>query len=96
MLQHTELTTITNAQCERYFKNYTVIESEMCAISRTSAAATGDSGGPLWEGTGENAKVVGIVKATGNASRYPAIFERASFFQNWFNESIKKLEVELP
>lgn len=82
-------------KCVKAYKNYERHPTErmICAGSKGKGPCIGDAGGPLvafdsepwWQGSWENAKLVGIVSwANGCAdARYPYVYSRVAAVRDW-------------
>lgn len=87
-LQHAELPTITNEECQA--KGMPAGKTEVCTFdSFGKGACGGDSGGPLALNDGE--LLVGVVSygARFCATGRPDVFTRVSEFVDWIDENIK-------
>lgn len=60
----------------------------MCAGAPPNDACHGDSGGPLYSGTGETAVQFGIVVAGDGCGKKPGVYARVSQFRDWIEKTI--------
>ena len=72
-------------------------DSQICAIDNTYSACNGDSGGPLYHGSGKDVHVVGLVSGGGNENRCgeKSTYQYYTFikpFIPWIKSEIEKFE----
>jgi len=93
VLNFVNLTTISNADCEKVYGSLVVRDSTLCCKGRPEhSTCNGDSGGPLVEkradGKTVHVGVVSFVHAAGCASGNPSGYVRTANYIDWIKEKI--------
>ncbi|XP_068084865.1 brachyurin-like [Anabrus simplex] len=86
VLKYTELTVITNSDCQEVFNKEMIRSSVLCTRGKGGQnVCNGDSGGALVIPTSEGSLQIGIVSfgAVNSCSAYPAAFARVTSFLPW-------------
>ncbi|CAH0625334.1 unnamed protein product [Chrysodeixis includens] len=85
---HVTLQVITNGVCQQTFGS-AIVSSTLCTSGAGgSSTCSGDSGGPLAVGSGNNRVLIGITSfgsASGCQKGFPAAFARVTSFASWIN-----------
>ncbi|XP_050347635.1 collagenase-like [Nymphalis io] len=83
---------ITNAVCRNTFGSSVIIGSTLCtATTGGRSTCGGDSGGPLWIGSGGGRRLIGITSfgsSSGCSRGLPAGFARVTSFAPWINSRL--------
>ncbi len=74
-------------------------KTQICATDNVYSACVGDSGGPLYTGSGKDVNVIGVVSGAGNEDRCgeEGTYQYFSFirpFIPWIKSEIEKFEKE--
>ena len=82
MLQWAKMEVITNMECSKYFNENVIIDSTLCATTKSrTELSSGDSGGPL---VLESINIlVGVISYS--EPRIVAGFARVTSFLEWIN-----------
>ncbi|XP_050347634.1 collagenase-like [Nymphalis io] len=88
-LRHVNLQVITNNVCASTYGTNVIIGSTICTSGAGNiGTCSGDSGGPLAIGSGNNRNLIGVtsfVARAGCARGLPAGFARVTSFASWIN-----------
>ncbi|CAH2094978.1 unnamed protein product [Euphydryas editha] len=87
-LMHTNLQVIDNASCARVYGTDFIISSVLCTSNAGGRSPCGgDSGGPLYIGSGSGRLLIGIVSfgAESGCTAAPGAFARVTSFASWIS-----------
>ncbi|XP_011252863.2 chymotrypsin-2-like [Camponotus floridanus] len=89
-LQKLSVSIIDNKACQKYYKDITILSSQICTLERKNVGACkGDSGSPLVY----NNKLIGIFSWTKScAIGFPDVFTRISYFTDFITQAMLDLD----
>lgn len=88
-LQFLNLKTLTYEQCKSAWSTETIVQSEICTLTKSGEGAChGDSGGPLIAGSDGKASLIGLVSWGAPCARgVPDVYTRVSAFLPWIKQN---------